>query len=122
VSLVDEHWERCVPYLQAALDRSIGGYALEHVRAMIDHGEAQLWPTDNSAGVSSLNRYPTGLKTIDLWLAGGDLRELKSSEQIATRWARETGCRKAVIFGRKGFLRELPGYREVGRILVKDLD
>jgi hypothetical protein len=119
--LMDEHWERCSPFLQAALDRSIGGYTLAHVKEEIEKGNAQFFPTVNSAGVTRIVPYPSGLKVIELWLAGGNLWELKQSNINAMRWAREIGCHKSVIYGREGWQRELEGYREASRTLVKDL-
>ena len=114
-------FERCRPWLEAALAHSVGGYDIAHVRAAIETGTAQFWPTTNSAAVTTIDTFPSGLKVLQFWLAGGALAELVLTEANVLAWAREIGCDRAVIVGRSGWQRRLEGYRDAGRILVKDL-
>jgi hypothetical protein len=124
-----DHFDRCRPWLEAALAHSVGGFDIAHVRAAIDAGTAQFWPTANAAAVTTIDTFPSGLKVLQFWLAGGEpgsnwgqvLAELRLTEVNVTAWARTLGCGKAVIIGRPGWQRQLDGYREAGRILVKDL-
>ena len=116
-----EHFDRSRPWLEAALTHSVGGYDIAQVRAAIDAGTAQFWPTANSAAVTTIDTFPSGLKVLQFWLAGGSLDELTLTEANALAWARTLGCGKAVIIGRAGWQRRLEGYRDAGRILVKDL-
>ncbi|HEX2725567.1 MAG TPA: hypothetical protein VHN20_07085 [Beijerinckiaceae bacterium] len=115
------HFERCRPWLEAALAHSVGGYDIDDVRAAIETGTAQFWPTRNSAAVTTIDTFPGGLKVLQFWLAGGSLAELALTEANVLAWARTLGCGKAVIIGRAGWQRRLEGYRDAGRILVKDL-
>ena len=114
-------FERCRPWLEAALAHSVGGYGIAHVRGAIEAGTAQFWPTANSAAVTTIETFPSGLNVLQFWLAGGSLDELGLTEANVLAWARTLGCGKAVIVGRAGWQRRLEGYRDAGRILVKDL-
>jgi hypothetical protein len=110
VSLADE-FARCRPWLARAVQ---GPKTIEDAQAAVLEGRALLWPGAKSAAVTEFN------KDLHIWLAGGDLGELKRMEQSAEAHAREWGCDRMTIIGRKGWERALPGYRRV-TLLVKDL-
>jgi hypothetical protein len=108
---LEQELARSAPWLQAALDRD-AAHSLEDVRAEILSGKSLLWPGRVSAAVTEQCR------DLHVWLAGGDLRELRSMEQAASQWGRLNGFDRMTISGRRGWERVLTGYRTM---LVKDL-
>ena len=114
-------FERCKPWIQDALDRSMGEYAIEHVWECLESEKAQIWPTPNSCMVTLVETYPTGLCVLKGWLSGGDLNEIKMCEPAIRAWAEKAGCNKIIIGGRRGWLRAFDGYREQYTIIAKDL-
>lgn len=102
-------FERTAPWIQAALDRDIGTHELPDVWAMIESGQAQLWPSTKSAVVTALEYFPR--KTmLRYWLCGGDLDDCLAMQEMIENWAKSAGATDAVIGGRKGWLKKLPGF------------
>lgn len=115
-----EQFNRCRPWLQAALDRDIGTHDIDDVWQAIERGEAQFWPLAKSAIVTVVEDYPKG-KALRWWLAGGELAELVPHESIISAWAIGQGCKMAFVGGRRGWVRALPGYHEAYSVAVKGL-
>lgn len=85
----------------------------------IVEGHFQFWPGLKSAGVTEVIQYPL-YRACVLWLAGGDLEELKEMEAVVSAWAKEIGCRYTTIYGRDGWERAL-GYERLGSVMRKKL-
>lgn len=119
----ETEWARCGPWLEAALAHGGRSHALSDVRAMIEAGEAQLWPGDRSAMVTLVEDEPRERRLL-IWLAGGDLAELvRRLRPAVERWAKAAGCRRVLIVGRAGWERVLAreGYAPLARIIAKEL-
>lgn len=114
---LDEIWRRCAPWLARALD---GSHTLDDVWAGVQRGEFHLWPGSRSAAVGELVEHPRR-RDYHVWLAGGDLAELKTMERSASAFARALGCDRITLHGRKGWARALTDYRPVYLALAKDL-
>lgn len=112
-------FERCSPWIQAALDRDIGACNLEDVWDYIAAGKAQLWPLDKSVVVTALEYFPRKV-VLRYWLCGGELKDCLKAEAAIETWAKKAGAACAIIGGRKGWLRALRGYREVYSYMAKD--
>lgn len=114
---------RCEPWIRAALEYDGDTHTVEDVLLEVATGECQFWPGRTSAIITEVRKYPR--KTVlHYWLAGGDLHELEEmSAQIET-WAREQGCTRITLAGRRGwartFLRDR-GYEPQSAILAKEL-
>lgn len=113
--------DRCWPWLKDALDHAGGTHDKEHLWDMIEHGDAQLWPTPNAAMLTSIERYPTGLIALRGWLSGGDLKEIQEWEPVIAAWAKNAGCQRVIICGRRGWLRAFKGYQERATVMTRDL-
>lgn len=114
-------FEAAWPWLAAAILRYGKTHSKEDIWKQISDAKAQLHLLGRSAMLTSIENYPTGLKELRFWLAGGELRELVSYEPIVAAWGKEMGCTRAAIIGRQGWHRQLPSYRHVGSVLVKEL-
>jgi hypothetical protein len=123
MSFADD-WERCAPWLQAALDA--GGartHSLADVEALVRARDAVFWPGRRSALVTLEQAHPKA-KALHLWLFGGDLDECLNIFRPAwERYARASGCDLITITGRAGWERTLKqfGYRPLARLFAKDI-
>ena len=121
LALPDE-WERCKPWIEAALPYTGGTHTIEDLEREILSGRMALIPRKRSAFVVELIVYPR-LKALHIFLAGGDLTELKAFDPHMDQIARSLGCSRVTIAGRKGFARALKalGFHEKWTILAKDI-
>lgn len=117
---VRAEFERAWPWLKAAIVHDT--HRKRHVWEAIERGDVQLWFNDTAAIVTEIRVFPTGLKIINGWLAGGNLDGVKTLVAQAERWGKAQGCAKAGIScGRPGWSRELDGYALAGVQLTKEL-
>ncbi|HWA63622.1 MAG TPA: hypothetical protein VG939_19755 [Caulobacteraceae bacterium] len=106
----DAVWRRCAPFLSEALARD-PSHSLEDVRALVEAPGAMvcLWPGERSAAVTELITHPR-LRELHVWLAGGDLEELRRGLPSIEAFAAALGCQRVSLFGRPGWTRALDGY------------
>jgi hypothetical protein len=115
-------FERCWPWLEQAIELYGHTHTKAHILSQVLRGQAHFWPGDNAAIVTNILRAPTGLTSVNGWLAGGELGEIAEMAPKIEAWAKgNIGCHRAIVFGRRGWLRALDGYREGGMRMVKDL-
>lgn len=116
-------WERCRPYIHAALQYGDGTHLIEDVEARIEDGTAVFWPGERSAIVTEIIETPR--KTIlNFWLAGGDLDETTNHMRpVIEAWGKSQGCTASSIVGRPGWVRTLKGegYGSPLSICLKEL-
>lgn len=95
-----EEWLRCRTMLIPAIERE-GTHTERDVFDRIVDGHAQLWSASASACVTELVEYPRR-KVCRVWLGGGDLDEMVEVLCPAVQaWAREHGCSRAEVNGRR---------------------
>lgn len=119
----DAEWERCAPWIQAALNHARDVYTLSDVEFQIRSGGAQFWPGRRAALVSKIETYPRATWLL-LWLAGGSLGELRDElRPAAEAWGTSQTCTKSVIVGRHGWSKALAteGYAPMAMVVGKDL-
>jgi len=114
-------FDRVWPWLAAAVIRYGETHSKEDIWGAITRGSAQLHALRTSAIVTSIEQYPTGIKEMRCWLAGGNLDEIKEYEPSLCKWARDEGCNVMAIVGRRGWLKSLDGYRETATVMTKAL-
>ncbi len=117
-----QHFERCKPWIEAALaQQPLPSHDLDSVWQAIESGHCVMWPTDNSVAIVEIIEHPTGLKTLNGWLVGGDLKELKRTEEIVAEYGRKNGFSAMTVWGREGWGRAL-GYQRAAALFVKELN
>jgi hypothetical protein len=114
---------RCERWIGAALEYDGGTHDIEDVMLLVATGECQFWPGKSSAVITEVVRHPK--KTVlHFWLAGGDLQELEAMSVEIEKWAREQGCTRITLAGRRGwartFLRD-QGYESQWAVMAKEL-
>lgn len=116
-------WERCRPWIEAALPYCYGTHTIADVESQIADGRLQFWPGERCAVVTEIADYPR-LRALNFFLAGGDLHELvESMEPAIVAWAKTLGCTRVAQTGRRGWGRVLAplGYRTTLSMMMKDL-
>lgn len=121
MSLRDE-FERVWPLLKPAIENFGDTHRKRHVWAAIESGTVKLWSNETGVLVTEITVYPTGLRMINAWLAGGKLGGILALVPEIEAWAKAKGITKAsVSSGRVGWSRKLNGYRTSGVQMTKDL-
>lgn len=113
-------FDRCRPYLQAALDRDFGLIDMGDLWEMVRTGAVQFWATPNSATITAIETTPKK-RVLFVRYSGGDLSEILQVEKSICTWAESQGCDQILISGRRGWLRVLDGYEEGSTVMVKQL-
>ena len=116
-----DEWGRLRHHIMAALEHAGETHTEHDVLDLLRRDQAQFWPAENSAMITEIVGYPNG-SHCRIWLAGGnydELRELERDRLIP--WARSQGCRRSELVGRKGWARRLEDYREVARVMAKEI-
>ena len=116
----EETWRIAAPMLQSALNYQ-DTHGIDDVKTALDEGAAQLWCGKQSCVVTEIVDYPKA-QACRIWLAAGDKGELLG-HMLADieKWARNQGCSKMEVVGRKGWLRVLNGYDQQHIALEKKL-
>jgi hypothetical protein len=109
------------PWLEKAANDDFQTETQETLWKKIAKGQLQLWTSESSAVVSSIEIYGSGTKEVRIWLAGGDLQEIRKIEPAIVEFARINACRHVSVIGRRGWAKVLQGYKDSAVILVKDV-
>lgn len=113
MSAARENFERCKPYLEAALQYADGTHTIEDVADGIARGVFHFWPGKRSAAVTQILVYPRA-QFLLIFLAGGDMDELIDMIPSWKSWGAYLGCSKLTLAGRPGWQRVLGDWqREV---------
>lgn len=114
-------FDRVWPWLEKSMLFFARTHEKEHVWKIVIEGGAQLWTSANAAMLTTIEVYPTGLRELRGWLAGGEMAEIQKIEPIAAEWAKTQKCQIATVAGRKGWMRAFNGYRDVAALMVKEI-
>jgi hypothetical protein len=109
------------PHLKKALRLTGGTHTKRDIFDGIMVGDFQLWRSRRSSALTEVVRYPQ-LRSVRVFLAGGDLEELKTVEQKICAWAKEIGAKRVEIAGRRGWLKALDSYTETCTWMQKEID
>jgi hypothetical protein len=105
MNAITTEWVRCRGYIEAALEH-VDTHTIEDVEAGILAGLYVFWPASKSAAITEIQVFPRA-KHMHIFLAGGDLDELRSMVPMWQSWARFNGCGKVTLCGRRGWERAL---------------
>lgn len=123
---IGRHWSVVGPLLAKALEYS-DEITLGQVRERLDRGEYQLWTAQREGRIEGawctrLAEYPAFRVCEIVLCGGGDIdRWLDITVWPIAEWAKSVGCKKIRILGRKGWQRMLPEFREVYRVIEREI-
>lgn len=122
---IDAQWYELGPYLER-FERETQLASAEVIRAACLKGDKQLWAIHDhmicGVVVTQVLESPKG-RVCEVYAACGacsreGIREVYVHLQL---WAAEAGCKFIRTYGRKGWKRVLPKFRQVGVILEQEL-
>lgn len=109
--------------VEAALLEGGETHTFDDILAGIRSNRYQWWPGLNSFVVTEIMDYPRK-RVCHVFLAGGELEEIRAIRTWVEEWAKSIGCSAATIYGRAGWERELKGegWRRTAVCLEKALE
>jgi hypothetical protein len=117
---LNAEWERCRPWLAAALERAGGTHGMGDVRAGVEAVRFQFWPGERAAIVTEIIEYPR-MRALHFFLVGGAMDELLAMKPHIEAWGKGLGCTRATCAGRFGWERVLTDYRRACVVLEKEI-
>jgi hypothetical protein len=106
MTVMEYEWKRCRPWIEAAMEYSLGSYTIDDVWAEIQAGSWIFWPGENCAMVFQFQTFPRK-KWFHGVFCGGDLEEIKAMQPRLLSFAKHCGCDGITIAGRQGWGRAL---------------
>jgi hypothetical protein len=120
---MNAEFDKAWPLLEPAVVR-LGLHTRASVLEAIENNRSRLWLLPNSAAVTSFWKYPSGIKSLQVWLAGGKLDEIVDwVHGPALDCAMAAKCDEMRLSGRRGWVRAFgwPEIATVSTIAIKDL-
>jgi len=103
---VDSELERCRPWIESALALSGGTHLFQDVVECVKLGTMQFWNAPKGCMVTEILNYPRK-KVFHIFLAGGDLNQIKDFSDSAIHFAKLNGCTAMSLAGRRGWVKAL---------------
>lgn len=103
---LDEELERCKPWIESALALSGGTHLFQDVVECVKLGTMQLWNAPKGCMVTEILDYPRK-KVFHVFLAGGDLEQIKDFSDSMIFFAKANGCSAMTLAGRRGWIKAL---------------
>jgi len=103
---LDLELERCRPWLESALALSGGTHLFQDVVECVKLGTMQFWNAPKGCMVTEILEYPQK-KVFHIFLAGGDLDQIKDFSDSAIYFAKLNGCSAMTLAGRRGWVKAL---------------
>ena len=124
-STVGIMWSRVEPFIARVSGNTVADYSPGDIQAGVSSGEMQLWavvsgPEVLAAVVTRLNET-SKRKVCEIIYAG-------SADKVGDwgfviegieEWARDAGCSRVMLAGRKGWLRALQGYEQTAVVMER---
>ena len=116
--------EEARPLIEAGLHYTGGTHLYEDVVAAVEAGHLQAWFGPRTVCLTEILQSPRK-KVFNVWLAAGDLGELRAMYPAVEQWARDQGCTIATFTGRPGwartFLSAEEGWTQQLVVMTKDI-
>ena len=118
---IDEYWGDFEPHLQRF--ERLGHINVIETRDDLRSSRKQLWGYQTDHGVLGVCITRVAGQTCEICGAVGSASKQQIVEVYLAieRWAREIGCTRMKLMGRRGWLRVLDGFTQTGIIAEKDL-
>ena len=117
---IDALWPTVAPLIQRGLDEG-SDYTIHDILSGLTNSEMQLWTAQKdgirAALVTALHDDYCLLAVV----GGEDVHAWKDWLKVLEVWAKEKGARELRIYGRRGWLRVLPGFEVRTTEMVKVL-
>lgn len=110
--------------IEVGLHYTGGTHEYDDVVEAVRTNLLQFWSSDRSICLTEVLQSPRK-KVFNVWLAAGDLGELREMYPAVEQWARDQGCTIATFTGRPGwtrtFLSAEEGWTQQLVVMTKDI-
>lgn len=120
LDVVTYGWEEARPHLENALARC-PTHTIEDVERDLLQHKAQFFSLGDAFVVTQVVEHPRR-RVLRVWLAGGNLDTLRRALPELDTIARDWGCDRVEIDGRRGWSKIMPEYDIERVVLTKDID
>ena len=108
-----------------AIDQASDKFEIDDVFKLIEEKKAQLFIFKDSellsAWVTTIENSGSHKWLRVMWAGGKEMEKWKHYLNSIEQWAKSLGCDRSVIYGRKGWAKVLPDYKQTAVILEKVL-
>lgn len=101
---LQHQFDRCRPWIEAALEYSSGTHTGDDVLGAIKAGRMQFWPAPRAAVVTEILDFPRK-RLLHVFLAGGEMASVIEMLPSVEEFARANRCDGLTIAGRPGWQR-----------------
>jgi hypothetical protein len=119
--ITDEEWQKAKPLVERALENSGRTHTAAQVYRELRENRAELWMFGDSMAITSVIEWPNR-RDLHIWLAAGNLDDMQRGLPFLDQMARDWGCGRITLNGRKGWERVLTEYRPQQIQLVREID
>ena len=101
--------EAMLPYrkmIEAALAHGNNTHSFDDIVNGVASQDYQFWPMEKSFLVTEVSTYPN-LRALHIFLAGGDLTEIKSIDDTLLEFAKQLNASVISLSGRRGWVKAL---------------
>ena len=107
--------------IEDALSYSGGTHLFEDVAHAVADGRMQAWVNGQTIAITEIIVYPR-LKSLHVFLAGGNRKELFQMINAAWEWGQSIGCSKMTLAGRKGWTKLMGkhGFKQTLIVMEKE--
>lgn len=126
--LIDDVWERCIPFLENPEIGEIEFTSLDSVKAEVIEGNYQLWilmQDDALSGcfLTNISEVANGIKIVNIFYLSGQgvkiwIQEL---DDKIVEFCKENGCKFYSCTARRGFSKLVPKLEEAGTLYVRKI-
>lgn len=117
---LEEQLVRCRPWIEAALEYSLGTHDFLNIVDAVLTGNMQLWVDEKGCAVTEVLDFPKK-RILHIFLAGGELDAVRALENSAVEWAKSIGCSAFTLTGRRGWEKALKndGWETTHSMMIK---
>lgn len=114
-------WGLCREAMLPAIAETRGTHTEDDILTGLVTGQFKLWRRNASGIVTDFTVYPR-MKAINVFLAGGSLKDIMPLQAEIENYGRKMGCQRATLLAvRDGWQRAVAGGRKLGLCMYKDL-
>ena len=119
-------WEEVAPLLDKVKEHTEGELETDDFLEPLTHGDMQLWMATEESDVravmvTQIITYPQKRVLRIISLAGEDFEEIRSFQEMIEGFAIKLGCTALEMWGRKGWKKLLPDWKDTYIVYTKDL-
>ena len=119
-------WEEVAPLLDKVKEHTEGELETDDFLEPLTHGDMQLWMATEESDVravmiTQIITYPQKRVLRIISLAGEDIEEIRSFLEMIEGFAVKLECTALEMWGRKGWKKLLPDWKDTYIVYTKDL-